>query len=164
MRGAVHVQGPKKFACQNEALFCLLPAGEHALAPPPGKFIFPYQTLSPVPVSPCGSQENSLHRVFVPPILAAQIFPSPGQRRKPIPQSTGIFRHIRPPGMGGFFSHQREKLPQSDENGVPRGRERRGISQVEIDHLLHPHSGMERGGDHIDALGGSLATYNLAAQ
>lgn len=63
-----------------------------------------------------------------------------------------------------FFLYQGSNLPQRDENRVPSGRERRGIAQIKIDHLLHPQSGVERGGDHIDPFGGSFPTHNLAAQ
>jgi hypothetical protein len=45
MRDPAHVQGPKKFACQNEALIPFWPAGEHPLTAALDKFMGPYKIL-----------------------------------------------------------------------------------------------------------------------
>jgi hypothetical protein len=83
-RDAAHVQGTKKLACHNEAL---VPFGRRQNWP--GSFSgansYDFAEGGPgVPASLCGNKECFLYRFFVPPILAAPIFPSPGQRGAPI--------------------------------------------------------------------------------
>jgi hypothetical protein len=74
MKGAGHVPGQKKFACQNKALVFFWQEGEHASAVFLDEFIGFYKTLSERPASLCGSQGISFAQVIVPPILAHKFF------------------------------------------------------------------------------------------
>jgi hypothetical protein len=99
MKKAAHVQGPEKFACQNEAVISSLRAGDSTLAAHLRKFFCTYVTLPQVARVPLRKPSEPYCTDFlIPPILAARIFPSPGQREKPISLSTQIFSHLPPAG------------------------------------------------------------------
>jgi hypothetical protein len=85
MESTAHVPVPKKFACQNKVLVAFLPTGEFTLASFRGQIHISLK--EPV----LGGQRlfteawrYAFYKSLVPPILAAQIFPPPGQRRRPI--------------------------------------------------------------------------------
>ena len=97
MKDAAHVQKPEKFACQNKAVVSSLLAGDSTLAARLGRFVCTYMTLPQVARVPLRKPREPYCAGFlIPPILAARIFPSPGQREKPISLSTRIFSHLPP--------------------------------------------------------------------
>ena len=69
-RGFTHVQGPEKFACQNDAVISLLPAGESTSVKPEGQFLCIYMVLFQVAGVPSRRAGYPLRIILVPPILA----------------------------------------------------------------------------------------------
>ena len=85
MKKASHVQEPEKFACQNEAVVSSLRVEDSTLAAGLGKFLCTYVTLPQLARVPLRKPRELFRTSFlVPPISAAQIFPSPGQREGPL--------------------------------------------------------------------------------
>src|SRR3954468_13273327 len=57
-----------------------------------------------------------------------------------------------------------EQLLRCDRHGVPQRAERRGVREVEIEHLLRVEAAVQRGRDHVNALARALATHDLRAE
>jgi len=81
-RGAALVQGPEKFACQNEAVLSLLPARCQTSVRPGGQSLGTYLILFRGACVSSRKTGNALRVILVPLILATLIFLSPGQREK----------------------------------------------------------------------------------
>ncbi len=94
MIGATHVQGPGKFAWQNEAVLSLLPVVDSTSGMTEGKPLCIYLILFQVACVPSRKVGKALGIIPVPPILPARIFPSPGQREKLISSANRIFSQL----------------------------------------------------------------------
>src|SRR4030043_1983145 len=90
-RGFTHVQGPKKFACQNDAVLSLLPAGESTSVRLEGQSLCFYMVLFQLAGVPSRRAGYPLGIIPVPPILAARIFPTPGQQERVSPSRFEFF-------------------------------------------------------------------------
>jgi hypothetical protein len=82
MRGAVHVQGPEKFACQNDAVFSLLPAMNSTLVMREEKSLCIYIVLFQLACVPLRKSRGPFGGRKFPPDFGGANFFAPWTTRK----------------------------------------------------------------------------------
>ena len=70
--------------------------------------------------------------------------------------------HGDPPAVSG--GQPAGGLHRGGQHRVVDRRERRGVAEVERGQVVHAEPGVQRGGQHVDALGGALAARELPAE
>ena len=81
MRGTAHIQGPEKFACQNEVVLSLLTAVNSTSVIREGKSLCIYIVLFQVACVPLRKSRGPFGGRKFPPDFGGANFPAPGQQR-----------------------------------------------------------------------------------